>query len=405
MDTSIVIIGAGQAGASLALALRAEGFDGPVTLIGQEPVPPYQRPPLSKAYLMGEMSLDRLYLKPVEAWADLNVALRTGTRVIGIDPGARKLALKGGETLAYDKLALTLGAAPLRLPATIGGDLDGVFTMRDLADADAIAPHLKPGARALVVGGGYIGLEAAAVARKSGMDVTLIEAADRILGRVACPQTARWFAARHRAEGVDLREATSLVRLTGTDGTVTTAELSDGTTLDVDLVIVGIGVRPETALAEGAGLVLDNGIAVNARARTTEPGIWAAGDCASFPYRGGRIRLESVQNAIDQAEAAARDMLDQGADYIPKPWFWSDQYDVKLQIAGLNTGYDRIVARPGARDGALSHWYFAGDLLLAVDAMNDPRAYMIGKRLVDAGQTADPAAVADPATDLKSLLG
>lgn len=404
MENGIVIVGAGQAGAALALKLRSTGYEGPLTMIGEEPVPPYQRPPLSKAYLLGEMPLERLYLKPAEVWDDLNVTLRTGTRVIGIDPGAKVLALKGGETLAYDKLALTLGSSPRRLPAAIGGDLKNVFTMRDLADADAMAPMLREGARALVVGGGYIGLEAAAVARKSGMSVTVVEMADRILGRVACPETATWFAELHRSHGVDLREGTGLTRLIGTDGAVSGAELSDGSILDVDLVVVGVGITPETVLAEGAGLVLDNGIAVDIRGRTSEPDIWSAGDCASFPFRGDRIRLESVQNAIDQAEAAALDMLDQGADYDPKPWFWSDQYDVKLQIAGLNTGYDRIITRAGAREGTVSHWYFAGDQLLSVDAMNDPRAYMIGKRLIDAGKTADPEAVANPETDLKSLM-
>ncbi|MCA8882968.1 MAG: FAD-dependent oxidoreductase, partial [Rhodobacteraceae bacterium] len=335
MEHGIVIVGAGQAGAALALKLRSAGHAGPVTLIGAEPLPPYQRPPLSKAYLLGEMPLERLFLKPADAWADLGIALRTGAAVIGIDPGARKLALQGGTVLGYDKLALTTGARPRRLPPAIGGDLRNVFTMRDLADADAMAPLLRDGARMLVVGGGYIGLEAAAVARKSGLQVTLVELADRILSRVACAETARWFADLHRARGVDLREATGLARLEGdADGRVYAAHLSDGSRLPVDLVVVGVGVTPDTDLALGAGLVLDNGIAVSARARSSEPGIWAAGDCASFPLRGARIRLESVQNAIDQAECAALDMLDQGADYDPKPWFWSDQYDVKLQIAG-----------------------------------------------------------------------
>ena len=252
-----------------------------------------------------------------------------------------------------------------------------------------------------MVGGGYIGLEAAAVCAKLGLTVTLVEAAERILQRVAAPETSAWFRDLHRARGVDLREGTGLVRLLG-EGHVTGAELADGTTLDVDMVIVGVGIAPATELAEGCGLEVLNGIAVDSHGRTSDPSIWAAGDCASFPHGAGRIRLESVGNAIDMGELVAENIMGAGRSYVPKPWFWSDQYDVKLQIAGLNTGYDRIVVR---RDGeALSHWYYEGDTLLAVDAMNDSRAYMVGKRLIEGGRTPDPEAVADPETQLKALL-
>lgn len=397
----IIIVGAGQAAASLAVKLRALGHGGDLTLIGDEPVAPYQRPPLSKGYLLREMPLDRLALRPAAFWADQGVTLHLGTPVTALDPAAKTVTF-GAQTLPYDQLALTTGARPRRLPAALGGDLAGVFAVRSLADVDAMAPLFRPGARLLIVGGGYIGLEAAAVAAKLGLHVTLIEAAPRILGRVASAETAGWFRALHQSHGVTIREGTGLDRLLG--GThVTGALLADGTEIPADFVILGIGVLPETALAEAAGLTVLNGIATDAFGRTSDPAIWAAGDCASFPAGGGRLRLESVGNAIDMAECVAANMLGAAQPYVPKPWFWSDQYDVKLQIAGLNTGYDRVIPRPGTGT-AISFWYYAGDSLLAVDAANDPRAYMIGKRLIEAGRSPAPEAVADPATDLKSLL-
>lgn len=397
----VLCIGAGQAGAALVAKLRNGGFDGRVTLIGEEPVPPYQRPPLSKAYLLGDMALERLFLRPESFYADNAITLRTGTQVEAIDPAGRSVTLQGGEVLHYDKLALTTGSQPNRLPAAIGGDLPGVYTVRSLADVDAFAPEFRPGARVLIAGGGYIGLEAAAVAAKKGLDVVLVEMAGRILERVAAKETSDWFRALHAAHGVDIREGTGLARLTGEER-VTSAELSDGSRLDVDFVIVGVGIRPATALAEQAGLAIDNGIATDAQGRTSDPHIWAAGDCASFPYRGGRIRLESVGNAIDQAEIAARAMLGEDVSYQAKPWFWSDQYDTKLQIAGLNTGHDSVITR---RSGdSVSFWYYRGDTLLAVDAVNDPRAYMIGKRLIEASRSPDKALIGDPAADLKPLL-
>ena len=397
---NIVVIGAGQAGAACVARLRAEGFACPITLIGAEPVPPYQRPPLSKAYLLGEMGLERLLLRPESYYRDAGITLMLGCPVDAIDRASRQVIV-GGQTIPYDALVLTTGSVPRRLPAAIGGDLDGVHVVRGLADVDAMAPGLQPGRRALIVGGGYIGLEAAAVARKRGMEVTLIEMAPRILQRVAAPETSDYFRTLHRAHGVDLREGVGLTRLLGA-GHVTGAVLSDGTEPSCDMVIAGIGIAPATALAETAGLEIENGIKTDEHGRTSDPAIWAAGDCASFPHQGGRIRLESVQNAIDQAETVAQNILGAGMPYRPQPWFWSDQYDVKLQIAGLNTGYDRVVVRDGGPQR--SHWYYADDRLLAVDAMNDPRGYMIGKRLIAAGVSPDPAVVADPGQDLKSLL-
>lgn len=398
--SSIVVIGAGQAGSSLCAKLRGLGFDGRITLIGEEAAPPYQRPPLSKAYLLGEMTRERLYLRPQDFYAQQGIDLHLSDTAVAIDRGD-KVVIAGGAAFSYDHLALTTGAVPRRLPAAIGGELRGVHTVRTLADVDAMAPDLRAGGRVLIVGGGYIGLEAAAVARKLGMEVTLLEAAERILGRVACAETAAYFRALHREHGVVVREGVGLDRLLG-DDRVTGAALSDGTALSVEAVIVGIGITPVTEIAETAGLAVDHGIIVDDRGRTSDPAIWAAGDCAIFPYCGQMTRLESVQNAIDGAEAVAANMLGADAPYVPKPWFWSDQYDVKLQIAGLNRGHDRVVAR--GQGAEMSVWYYAGDTLLAVDAMNAPRDYMVGKRLIDAGRSADPAKVADLSIPVKDLM-
>ena len=397
----VIVIGAGQAGASCVAKLRAGGLDGSITLIGAEAVPPYQRPPLSKAYLMGEMALERLFLRPLSFYDEQGITLRLETQVTGIDPAAQSVSL-GDETLYYDDLVLTTGSVPRRLPAAIGGTLEGVCVVRDLVDVDAMAPRFVKGARVLIVGGGYIGLEAASVAAKLGLKVTLVEMAERILQRVAAPQTSDYFRALHREHGVDIREGVGLERLSG-EGHVHAARLSDGSELPVDFVIVGVGIAPATALAETADLALDNGIATDSKGRTSAPHVWAAGDCASFPYRGGRIRLESVPNAIEQAEIVAENIMGAEKDYEAKPWFWSDQYDVKLQIAGLNSGYTSVVERPGIGRTA-SFWYYLGEELLAVDAMNDPRAYMIGKRLIEARRSPDPAMVRDPDADLKALL-
>jgi 3-phenylpropionate/trans-cinnamate dioxygenase ferredoxin reductase subunit len=396
----VVIVGAGQAGAALAARLRALGHDGEVVMLGDEPAPPYQRPPLSKAYLLGEMEADRLWLRAPEFWAENNVDLRLGHPVTALDPAARTVTV-AGEALGYDQLALTTGSTPRRLPDAIGGGLDGVYTVRTLADVDAMRAAFRPGARVIIVGGGYIGLEAAAVASKLGLEVTVLEMAPRILQRVAAPETSAHVGALHRAHGVTVLEATGLDRLEGA-GRVAGARLKDGRVLPADFVIVGVGITPNTRLAAAAGLTLDNGIATDALGRTSDPLIWAAGDCASFPHAGGRLRLESVGNAIDMAEAVAANMLGANAPYVAKPWFWSDQYDLKLQIAGLNTGYDRIVTRKG--DGeAVSFWYYRGDSLLAVDAMNDARAYMVGKRLIESGKSPAPEVIAT-APDLKALL-
>ncbi|MCC5970131.1 MAG: FAD-dependent oxidoreductase [Pararhodobacter sp.] len=399
--SGIVIIGAGQAGASLVAKLRTSGYDGVITLVGDEPVPPYQRPPLSKKYLLGQMPQERLFLRPAAYYDDQAITLKLGIPVREIDPVSRQVRL-GDEVLAYDQLALTTGSVARRLPAQIGGELRGVHCVRSIRDIDAMVPEFDHSRRVLIVGGGYIGLEAAAVAAERGLAVTLVEMAPRILQRVACAETSNYFRALHAAHGVDIREGVGLVRLHG-DDRVTGAELTDGTRLDTDFVIIGVGIDPNTRLAQAAGIALDNGIATDAFGATSIAGIWAAGDCASFPYRGDRLRLESVQNAIDQAECVAENMLGAGKPYLPQPWFWSDQYDVKLQIAGLSTGYREVVVR-GADQGPRSNWYFGEEGLLAVDAINDPRSFMIAKRALQEGTPVSPAVVADHTADLKSAL-
>jgi 3-phenylpropionate/trans-cinnamate dioxygenase ferredoxin reductase subunit len=396
----IVIVGAGQAGAALAAKLRALGHQGPITMIGDEPSPPYQRPPLSKAYLMGEMEEERLWLRSADFYADNKIDLRLGTQVTAIDPAAKTLTL-GAETVAYDHLALTTGSTPRRLPAAIGGELGGVYTVRTLADVDAMRTEFQPGRKVIIVGGGYIGLEAAAVAAKLGLHVTVLEMAPRILQRVASPETSAYVRALHQSHGVTILEETGLDCLLG-DTKVTAARLKDGRELPADFVIVGVGITPNDQLAKAAGLTIDNGIATNEFGQTSNPAIWSAGDCASFPWQGTRIRLESVGNAIDQAECVAANILGAMTPYQAKPWFWSDQFDLKLQIAGLNTGYDHIATRHG--DGeAVSFWYYRGETLLAVDAMNDPRAYMVGKRLIESGKSPSPETIAST-PDLKALL-
>jgi 3-phenylpropionate/trans-cinnamate dioxygenase ferredoxin reductase subunit len=398
----IVVIGAGQAGFSVCAKLREFGHSGSITLVGDEPQPPYQRPPLSKSYLLGEMAQEALYFRPPAFFERQSIHLRLATRAERIDRPSQEVVLSDGATLPYARLVLATGSRPRRLPEALCRDLAGIYHIRTLADIDAMAAEFCPARHLLVVGGGYIGLEAAAVAAKLGLRVTAVEAAPRILQRVAAAETSEFFRTLHRAHGVDLREGTGLVALAGVDR-VKRALLTDGSEIAVDFVVAGIGVRPNVGLAEAAGLTIGNGIAVDVHCRTSDHRILAAGDCASFPWKGKRIRLESVGNAIGQAEAVARTIVGRPEACDARPWFWSDQFDVKLQIAGLSSGYDHVVNRNGSGASA-SFWYYRGPSLLAVDAVNEPRAYMVARRLIDAGKSPSPSLVEDTATDLKSLL-
>jgi 3-phenylpropionate/trans-cinnamate dioxygenase ferredoxin reductase subunit len=402
-SADFLVVGAGQAAATFCGRLRELQPAAAIVLIGEEPVAPYQRPPLSKKYMTGEMSAARLLLRAEEWWAENRIDCRFGRRAVAIDRAARTVTLDDGARVGYGTLLLATGATPRSLPAATGGGLPGVHLLRGIADADRLGAEMKPGRRLLIVGGGYIGLEAAAVASKLGLSVTLAESAPRILGRVAAAPVADHFHQLHRGHGIDIREGVALVRLEARDGRLARAVFAEGPPLAIDLCLVGIGVSPNDALARDCGLAIDNGIAVDEFCRTSDPAVLAAGDCASFIWSGRRIRLESVQNAIDQAEAAARTAAGAPQPYVPLPWFWSDQYDTKLQIAGLNLGHDRVVVRPGGRPGSQSVWYFAAGKFLAVDAINDPRAYMIGKKLLETGRPLSPEQAADPSFDLKAL--
>ncbi|MDP9628275.1 UNVERIFIED_ORG: 3-phenylpropionate/trans-cinnamate dioxygenase ferredoxin reductase subunit [Ensifer adhaerens] len=404
MSGKLVVIGGGQAAFALVAKLRALKDERPITIVASEASLPYQRPPLSKKYLLREMSLDRLLYRAEGWYGEHDVDIRLSTTVTDLDRDASRVMLSDGTSLDYETLAFATGATPRRLPASVGGDLDGVFTVRDFRDADLLAEEMKPGRRALVVGGGYIGLEAAAVARTLGLEVTVIEMADRILQRVASAATSGIVREIHRSRGVDIREGTGLNRLVGENGRVTGVELSDGSVLPVDLVIVGIGVTANDHLAHDAGLETAGGIVVDSHGRTSDPAIFAMGDCAVQPWGNMRIRLESVQNAVDQAEAVAAVIAGGVEPYAPKPWFWSDQYDVKLQIAGFGLGHDETIVRPGQREGSVSVWYFREGKLLAVDAINDAKAYVTGKKLLETGIHPDRAVIADPQSDLKALL-
>jgi 3-phenylpropionate/trans-cinnamate dioxygenase ferredoxin reductase component len=400
----VVLVGGGHAAAAFVNSVRRAGFEGPLVLISEEPVLPYHRPPLSKKYLSDALPVEQILIRAASWYEEQKVTLRLGTRVARIDRAAQRVELEGGGHVEYGRLVLLTGARPRRLPADIGGELQCVLVMRGLADADAMSPQLVAGRRLLVIGGGYIGLEAAAVAASKGLQVTLLEAAPRILQRVAAPATSDYFRTLHRSRGVDVREGVALRRLLADGARVRGAELQDGQTIEADVVLVGIGVQPNVALAEQAGLAIDNGIVVDECCRSSDPAILAAGDCCSFPYRGQRIRLESVQNANDQAAVAAHTVAGKPMAYAALPWFWSDQYDTKLQIAGLNQGYDDAIARAGKTERSLSVWYYRGETLLAVDAINDAAAYVTAKKLLERGASVAKAAVRDPAAQFKDWL-
>ena len=358
MTHPIVIIGAGQAAASFIAKLRGGDYAGPIVLIGEEPDLPYQRPPLSKKYLLGELALDRLHLRPQSWYDDNDVTLMLGTTVKSITPEKQHVLLSKGEVIQYSKLLIATGSTPHRLPPAIGGHLPSVYTLRNLQDVDAMQPEFQAGRKLLIIGGGYIGLEAAAVAAGLGLEVTVVELADRILKRVAAPATSDYFRALHKENGVTILENTGLEALIEKDGKVAVAKLNNGSELAVDFVITGIGVAPNSQLATDAGLTTENGISTNLQSLTSDQNIYSAGDCANFDYQGNRIRLESVQNAVDQAENAASHILGEDVSYEPIPWFWSDQFKTKLQIAGLNLGYTDTVTRAGKREGSQSVWYY-----------------------------------------------
>jgi 3-phenylpropionate/trans-cinnamate dioxygenase ferredoxin reductase subunit len=403
MVAPIVVVGAGQAAASFISRHVVLGSEQPILLIGEEPYPPYQRPPLSKKYLLGQLERERLFIRPLEWYREQNIELRLDTRVGEIDRHRRQVIIDNGETIDYDKLLLCTGSSARGLPAEIGGELKRVFTLRSIADIDRMSPEFQAGRKLLIIGGGYIGLEAAAAGRQLGLEVTVLEMAERILQRVAAAATSDYFRDLHTGHGVVLHESARMTRLLDDDGTVCGAELESGEIIEADLVLVGIGSSPNTGLAQAAGLDCDNGIRVSETCQTSDPNIYAAGDCSNFVRNGQQIRLESVQNAADQGDLIARVLAGEDVTYTALPWFWSDQYDCKLQIVGLNQGHNLTVLRPGTKDGSLSVWYYRDHQLLAIDAMNEPKSYAFGRKIIETNKNPTPAEVADPATDLKAL--
>ncbi|WP_244643879.1 NAD(P)/FAD-dependent oxidoreductase [Alsobacter metallidurans] len=386
----VVIVGAGQSAAQAVVSLRQLGETAPILMFGDEPHPPYQRPPLSKAFLGGETTAERLALKAAAFYAEQGAALHLDRRIAAIHPTDHAVETVDGERFAYGRLLLATGMRPRPLPIP-GTDLPGVHHVRAIRDVDAFRAELLPGARLVVVGGGYIGLETAAKARTLGLDVVVLEGASRLLQRVVSPVISAFFEERHRREGVRFMLDARIDAIEGA-ARATGVRLASGKVVPADVVLVAIGGLPNVELAAQAGLAVNNGVVVDEATRTSAPDIFAAGDVASFPSRlyGRRIRLESVQNAIDQAKAAAAAMAGAPVSYDPVPWFWSDQYDVKLQIAGLSEGYDATVLDGDPNSGAFSVEYRRGGKLLAVDSVNAPRAHMLARRAIPASLAGSP---------------
>ena len=400
---SVVIIGGGQAAAQACASLRQYGYAGKITLIGEEAALPYQRPPLSKAYMKGDMAKERLYFKPDTWYQDQKIEVMLSTRVEAIDRSARLVKLSSGDQVAYDALIIATGARPRALPLE-GANLDGVFDLRDLADVEQIRPRMRTGRRLVIVGAGYIGLEAAAVARQLGLEVTVLEMADRVLARVTSPVMSAFYETEHRAQGVDIRTNARLASLKG-DGTVEAAVLADGTEIPADIVLVGIGILPNVELAKEAGIACSNGILTDRDARTNDPRVFAAGDCAARPliHYGRKGRLESVHNAIEQGKLAAAAIMEKQRPPEDCPWFWSDQYDLKLQIAGLSTDYDEIVVRGDPAERKFAAFYLRGGKLIAVDAVNSPPEFLASKRLIMSGACLAPELLSDTSKTMKEI--
>jgi len=403
-DSRAIIVGASHASAQLCASLRQEGWAGEILLIGDEPSLPYHRPPLSKTYLAGEATLAELLIRKPDFYDKQRVTFRQA-RVTHVGLQAREIRLADGATLSYDKLVLCLGARPRRLTLP-GADLAGVHYLRDAADIEAIREGLGTTKQAVIVGAGYIGLEAAASLRHLGVAATVLETADRVLQRVTAPEVSTFFERVHREEGVDLRVGVGVAALEGEDR-VRGVRLTNGELVAADMVIVGIGVVPNVELALDAGLAVDDGVVIDACGRTSDPDVFAAGDCANyFDQRyGRRLRLESVPNAVEQAKSVAAAVCGKEKEIAALPWFWSDQYDINLQIAGLNVGHDQVILRGDPSEGrGFSCFYLAGGKVIAADCVNRPQEFMFSKRAIATELKLDLAQLADPATELKSLL-
>ena len=404
MPDSIVIAGAGHAAGQVAVSLRQDGFSGRIVMIGEEPYLPYQRPPLSKAYLAGELELERMYVRHQNFYDEHNIDVRLSTRVEKINSGNRTVTLSDGRQESYHCLVLATGSHVRKLNIP-GHDLDGMYYLRTLEDVHRIQENFKPGARLVIIGAGYIGMETAAVAVTRGLDVTVVETADRIMARALAPEVAAFFAQVHRDAGVKIEcNRDPRAEILG-DGKVEMLRGADGRELPADLIIAGIGVIPTTDIADAAGIECNNGIIVDECCRTSDPHILAIGDCTNHPNHllGRRMRLESVHNALEQAKTAAATLCGKLKPYNQIPWFWSDQYDLKLQSVGLSGDHDQVIIRGDFADRSFAAFYMKGDLLIAVDAINSAREFMLSKKLIAQGARLEPEILADMSIDFKQL--
>ncbi len=405
MSEHCVIIGASHAAAQLGGSLRQEGWEGKISIVGDEPYLPYHRPPLSKAFLVGEKPEDELLIRSANFYEKNNIDLLLGCRVSRIDRDAKRIILHDDAEIPYTKLAITTGARVRKVPIT-GSELAGVCYIRNLNDVKQTHKFTGAGKSAVIIGGGYIGLEAAASLRKIGMSVTVIETMSRVLQRVTAPEVSAFYTRVHTEEGVDIRTEASVEAITG-EQHVDGVRFSDGTAVSADLVIIGVGVIPNIELAEGAGLNIDNGIVVDEFARTIDHDIVAAGDCTNHynPIYNRQLRLESVQNATDQSKIAAKTVCGKLEAYKSLPWFWSDQYDLKLQIAGLSQGFDQVIIRGDSKSSrSFAAFYFCEGRLIAVDAINRPKEFMASKRALTSGQVVDLVKLADDTIDLNEIF-
>lgn len=404
----MLIVGAGHAGAQTAISLRQGGFEGSITLVGEEPDPPYERPPLSKDYLAGEKAAERLLLRPLQFWASREVRLKLATRIAKVDAQAHRAVTEDGEAIGFAHLVWAAGGYPRPLPIE-GAALDGVLMLRTRRDSDAIRQRLEQASCVTVVGGGYIGLEAAAVLAGLGKSVTILESQPRVLARVAAEPISRFFEELHRSRGVDVRTRVGVSAILGEAGRARGVLLGSGETISADIVLVGIGLLPNQAVLAEAGAACANGVVVDSFCRTSLPDIFAIGDCAShsslFAAEGEKVRIESVQNATDQAKTAASVILGRAEPYTAVPWFWSNQYEAKLQTAGLNLDHHATLLRGDPAEGKFSLIYLRSGRMIAIDCVNSVADFVAGKLLVAERAAPDPSLLADPAVPLKSLLG
>jgi 3-phenylpropionate/trans-cinnamate dioxygenase ferredoxin reductase component len=400
----VVIVGGGQAGYQTAASLRTEGFEGSITLIGDEPGAPYQRPPLSKAFVLGKQDREKILLRPEVFYRDHRIELRAGDAVAAVDAGARRVRLESGAEIGFDTLVLAVGGRNRKLPVP-GAELEGVCYLRTLGEAVELKQRLEAAHNVVVIGGGFIGLEIAASARTLGKPVTVVEALPRLMARVVAPVVSEFFRAAHVAKGVEVLLNAQVAEIRGSGGKVEEVILADGRALPADLVVVGIGIVPNTELAKSAGLaVIPSGISVDEFLRASDANIFAIGDCAEYhnAFAGMRVRLESVQNAVDQAVCVARTIAGKPAPYHAAPWFWSDQFDIRLQMAGLATGHDRTVVRGSIESGKFSVFYFRGGRLCSVDSVNRPADHMAARKLLAAGTELTPEQAADESVSIKT---